>query len=402
MRTHRAFLAVAALLLCLSPHAWAQAAPPSTPAIAAALQPFVDNHTLAGAVTLVADREQVLSLDTVGCMDVAAKTPMRADCLFWIASMSKPMTTTALMMLVDEGRVSLDDPVEKYLPEFQGQMLAVEQTPDHVLLRKPAHPITVREILSHTSGLPFMSRIEHKIDTFTLAEAVISYALTPLAYQPGSKNEYSNAGINTAGRIIEVVSGMPYEQFMQKRLFEPLGMTDTTFWPSREQLARLAKSYRPKGSLQELEETTIGQLSYPLDNRKRGPSPAGGLFSTASDVGVFARMILGGGAYHGKRYVSAAAVRQMTSTQTGDLANHGKGEGGYGLGWGTKRKLHGPSDPAPVGPCGHGGAYSTYFWIDPPSGLVTVYMVQHAGYPGKDGLKIRPAFQKAAETAFAK
>ena len=149
----------------LAPRSRHRPRPPSTPAIAAALQPFVDSHTLAGAVTLVADKDKVLSLDAVGYMDVAAKKPMRTDCLFWIASMSKPMTATGLMMLVDEGRVSLDDPVEKYLPEFQGQMLAAEQSPDHVLLKKPAHPITVREVLSHTSGLPFMSRIEHARST---------------------------------------------------------------------------------------------------------------------------------------------------------------------------------------------------------------------------------------------
>jgi len=378
----------------------AQAAPPSTPAIDAALQPFVDNHTLAGAVTLVANKDKVLSLDAVGSMDIAAGRPMRTDCLFWIASMSKPMTATGLMMLVDEGRVSLDDPVEKYLPEFQGQLLTVEQNQERTLLKRPAHPITVREVLSHTSGLPFMSRIERKIDTYTLPEAAISYALTPLMYGPGTKHAYSNAGINTAGRIIEAVSGMPYEEFMDKRLFRPLGMTDTTFWPNQEQLARLAKSYRPKGSQQELEETAIGQLTYPLDNHKRGPSPAGGLFSTAGDVGVFCRMILNSGVYQGKRYLSEAAIQQMTSTQTGNLLNQGHGEGGYGLGWSTSRKLHGAGDSAPVGPCGHGGAYSTNMWIDPSRGLVTVYMVQHAGYPGKDGPRIQPTFQKAAETAF--
>ena len=403
MNTRRCFLVVATLLLGLLPRVSAQAAPPSTPAIAAALQPFVDSHTLAGAVTLVANKDKVLSLDTVGYMDVAAKTPMRADCLFWIASMSKPMTAAGLMMLVDEGRLSLDDPVERYLPEFQGQMLAAEQKPDHVLLKLPGHPMTIREALSHTSGLPFMTRLERgKVDTLTLHEATINYALTPLDYQPGTKHAYSNAGINTAGRVIEVVSGMPYEEFMEKRLFAPLGMTDTTFWPNPEQLARLAKSYHPKGAQQDLEETTISQLSYPLDNRKRGPSPAGGLFSTASDVGVFCQMVLGGGVYHGKRYLSAAAVQQMTSTQTGDLLGRGPNEGGYGLGWSTSRKLHRPSDPAPVGPCGHGGAYSTNMWVDPPRGLVTVYMVQHAGYPGKDGGQIWPALQNAAYTAFAK
>ena len=402
IRQHSLFV-FPSLLLCLFLHVEAHAAPPSTPAITTALQPFVDNRTLAGAVTLVADKNKVLSLDAVGYMDVAAKQPMRTDCLFWIASMSKPMTATGLMMLVDEGRLSLDDPVEKYLLEFQGQMLAVEQTPDHVLLKRPAHPITIREVLSHTSGLPYMTRLEHgKVDTLTLHEATINYALTPLDYQPGTKHAYSNAGINTAGRIIEVVSGMPYEEFMEKRLFRPLGMIDTTFWPNQDQLARLAKSYRPKGSQQELEETTIGQLSYPLDNHRRGPSPAGGLFSTASDVGVFGQMILGGGVYHGKRYLSASAVRQMTSTQTGDLLGRGPNEGGYGLGWSTSRKMHGPGDPVPVGPCGHGGAYATNLWIDPPRGLVMVYMVQHAGYPGKDGPRVLPTFQKAGETAFAK
>ena len=195
---------------------------------------------------------------------------------------------------------------------------------------------------------------------------------------------------------------MPYEKFMEKRLFQPLGMIDTTFWPNEEQLARLAKSYRPKGSQQALEETTIGQLTYPLDNRKRGPSPAGGLFSTASDVGVFCRMILGGGVYHGKRYVSAAAVQQMTSTQTGDLLGRGPNEGGYGLGWSTSRKLHGPGDPVPVGPAGTAARIRRTCGSTRRRGLVTVYMVQHAGYPGKDGPRILPAFQKAAETAFAK
>ena len=395
MSVCRVLLVVATVCFGLPSPASSQTAPPSTPAIAAALQPFVENHTLAGAVTLVANKDKVLSVDAVGFMDVAAGKPMRTDCVFWIASMSKPMTATGLMILVDEGRVSLDNPVEKYLPEFQGQMLAAEKGPDRMLLKKPAHAITVREVLSHTSGLPFMSRVEHKIDSYTLSEAAISYALMPLNSQPGTKYDYSNAGINTAGRIIEVMSGMPYEQFMDKRLFKPLGMTDTTFWPSTEQLARLAKSYCPKGSEQALAETTIGQFTYPLDNRKRGPSPAGGLFSTASDVGVFCQMILNGGTYQGKRYLSKAAVQQMTSTQAGTLAN-------YGLGWGTSRKLQGPNDPAPVAPCGHGGAYSTNMWIDTTRGLITVYMVQHAGYPGKDGPRIQPAFQQAAEKAFGK
>ncbi len=366
----------------------------SSKGIAASLQPFVDSHTLAGAVTLVASKDKILSLETVGYTDIAAKRAMRADNLFWIASMSKPITAAALMMLVDEGKVNVEDPVEKYLPEFQGQMLVVEQDQDHVLLKKPAQPIRVKNILSHTSGLPFMSRVEHKIDQFPLGEAVLSYALTPLKFEPGTKYDYSNAGINTAGRIIEVTSGVRYEDFLDSRLFRPLGMKDTTFWPSDEQVQRLAKSYRPNADNTGLEETLIGQCSYPLTNRRRGPSPAGGLFSTATDVSLFCRMILNGGTYQGKRYLSPAAVQQMTSTQT-DHAN-------YGFGWSTTRKAHGEPEAANLSPCGHGGAYSTNMWIDPQHQLVTVFMVQHAGYPGKDGGKIQPAFMKAAKEMFAK
>jgi CubicO group peptidase (beta-lactamase class C family) len=159
---------------------------------------------------LVESKDKLLSLEAVGWMDIAQRKPMRTDALFWIASQSKPLTAATLMMLVDEGRVNLDDPVEKYLPEFKGQMLSMERDAEHVLVGKPAHPITVREILSHTSGLPFSSPLEQPtLDGLPLRDAVRSYAMLPLQFPPGTKYQYSNAGINTAGRIIEVVSGMP-------------------------------------------------------------------------------------------------------------------------------------------------------------------------------------------------
>ncbi len=373
-------LSLALVALAASSAAAQDAAPPSSKAIVAALQPFVDSHSLAGAVTLVADKDTVLSLDAVGFADVAAKKPMKTDALFWIASQSKPITATALMMLVDEGKVKLDDPVEKYLPEFKGQELEVDKA-----LKKPKQPITVRHILSHTSGMPFKSALEQPaLDRFTLTERVKSYAKTPLQSEPGSKYQYSNAGINTAGRIIEVVSGMPYEDFLQKRLFGPLGMKDTTFWPNEEQLARLAKSYKPTSDKKNLEETTIGQLTYPLTDRKRQPMPAGGLFSTASDVGRFGQMILNGGEFKDNRYLSNDAVAQMTSKQTGEAVTVN-----YGLGWST-----GPT-------FGHGGAYSTNMSIDPKRGLILIWMVQHAGFPDNGG-KSQDAFRKAAAAQFGK
>jgi CubicO group peptidase (beta-lactamase class C family) len=377
-------LLLGALLVAPLPLSAGKPDPAAKKPLAAVLQPFVDRHELAGAVVLVADKDRVLALEAVGYADVKAQTLMGPTALFWIASQSKPITAAALMMLVDQGKVKLDDPVEKYLPEFRGQWLMVEQDKQHQLLRKPQRPMTVRDILRHTSGLPFSSALERPtLDLLPLRVAVGSYAMTPLQFEPGSKWAYSNAGINTAGRIIEVVSGMPYEDFLQKRLLGPLGMKDTTFWPDEGQLKRLAKAYRPNRAKDGLEEIPIGQLRYPLSDRKRQPMPAGGLFSTASDVGRFCRMVLNRGVFEGKRYLTEAAVKEMTSRQTDAGLKVG-----YGLGWATGGDTF-----------GHGGAYATDMTIDAKRGLITVFLVQHAGFPG-EGHRSRAAFKKAAEERF--
>lgn len=385
---HSAFPFHALLLAALTFHALPSPAADS-PRVASALKPFVDDHVLAGAVTLVANKDKVLSLETIGYADVAKKKPMRADDVFWIASMSKAMTAAALMVLVDEGKVNVDDPVEKYLPGFKGQMVVAEKDGEHVLLKRPNHPITVKNVLTHTSGLPFRTAIETPtLDTLPLAVAVRSYAMSPLEFQPDTKYQYANAGINTAGRIIEVVSGMAYEDFLDQRLFKPLGMKDTTFWPNPAQIKRIAKSYKGNKDKTDIEETTVTQLRYPLNDRTRYPMPAGGLFSTAIDTAHFCQMLLNGGTFNGQRILSEAAVKQMTSSQTGDLPQ------GYGFGLSTEKK--------PGGSFGHGGAYSTDMHIYPQQGLVTVFMVQNAGWRNDEGKKILPTFQKAALETFGK
>jgi CubicO group peptidase (beta-lactamase class C family) len=351
--------------------------PAKAKGVAAVLQPFVDQHSLAGAVVLVADKDKILALEAVGYADIENNTLMGPTAIFWIASQSKPITAAALMLLVDEGKVSLDDPVEKYLPEFKDIMFEG---------KKPKTTITVRHLLAHTSGLPFKSEEERPtLDVLTLKEAVTSYAKTPLAYEPGTKYVYSNAGINAAGRIIEVVSGMPYETFLDKRLFEPLGMKDTTFWPTEAQVKRLAKAYRPDKAKKGLEATTISQLKYPLTDRKRQPMPAGGLFSTATDVGRFCQTMLGGGVLDGKRILSEAAVKEMTRRQTPEALKVS-----YGLGWAVGGDTF-----------GHGGAMATNMSIDTKRGLITVFLVQHAGFPA-NGSQSLAAFQKAAQEKFGR
>ena len=367
--------------------------------IAEKLQAVRRRPRFAGAVVLVSSAEKDLDVEAVGWADIASKKPMRKDSLFWIASMSKPITATALMMLVDEGKVGLDDPVEHTFPNFAAQMLIAEKSGDLVVLKKPGHAIKVREILSHTSGLVGRSPLEGKLDSLPLHEGSITYGLSPLHFEPGTKYEYCNPGINTSAGSSKSRASTPYEDFLQKRIFDPLGMKDTTFRPTAEQAGRIAKSYRPNKTNDDLDEIEIDQLTYPLSDRsKRHAYPAGGLFSTAADLSAFCRMILAGGTACGRRLVSESSIREMTSTQTGGPQD----QGGYGLGWSTSKRASGSGGPVIPGHCGHGGAYSTSMNIDPERGLITVSLVQHAGFPKDSGGKIQDAFSKSARELFSK
>jgi CubicO group peptidase (beta-lactamase class C family) len=356
----------------------------ATPSVRDVVEPLLAGRAAAGVVTAVANKEGILAIETFGFADLAQQRPMLADTVFWVASQTKLMTATAFMMLVDAGKVSVDDPVAKYLPEFKGQMIIAEQSETQVVLRPPSRPLLVRHLLSHTGGMRYKSPLEEPtLDGLVLRDAVRSYALQPLQWEPGSKYLYSNAGINTVARIIEVISGMSYEEFMRTQLFEPLEMEDTTFWPTEAQVRRLAKVYRPDRSQTSLEETVIEQLRYPLTDRTRFPIPSGGLFSTATDLSRFARMVLNGGELDGRRYLSAAAVNQMTSKQTPDALN-----AGYGFGWIVGK-----------GEFGHGGALNTETSIDTTTGLITILLVHQAEFIG-DGGKLRAEFKRVARERF--
>ena len=386
-----------ALFLALSLHA-EKPAPEAVPLspIAASQEPFIKDGQLAGAVTLVWKDNQLLSHEAVGFQDLETKTPMQKDSLFWIASMTKPITAFAVMMLQDEGKLSIDDPVSKYLPEFKGQMLIKEKSDAQTVLVKPARAITIKDLLTHTSGLVSNSPLDaDALDILTLKEAVITYALSPLQFEPGSKWSYCNPGINTLGRIIEVVSGEDYARFMEKRLFNPLHMKDTTFWPSKSELKRLATSYKPTADGKGLEVTTIKYLTPPFSDKKRTPLAAGGLFSTAEDLLKFYRMVLNGGELDKKRYLSEATLKLMTQNHTGDLKAAFTEGMGMGLGFQVVVTPTGVTSTLSPGTYGHGGAHATQGWIDPVKKTIHILLIQRAGLKNGDASPMRQAFHEA-------
>ncbi len=355
-------------------------------AVPASVQEFVDRGVIAGAVTLVADRDRVLALDAVGEADMASHAPMRTNSLFWIASMTKPTTGALILMLQDEGKLAVDDPVAKHLPEFKGIRVKGATT---------VADLRIRHLLTHTSGL---ETVPPARPDATLADLSAACAAKPLKFEPGSKWEYSNGGINTLGRIVEIVSGRPYAQFLRERLLEPLGMNETTFWPAGGLKARLATSYGPRGDAG-LEPVPIYFLQGELDDTKRTAFPAGGLFSTAPDYARFLQMLLRGGEWGGRRILSAEAVAQMTRTQTGDLKTGFVDGMSFGFACGVVREPQGVTAALSAGSFGHGGAYGTQAWADPASGRIYVLMIQRAKLPNADASDIRRAFQDAAAKA---
>ncbi len=399
MKFLQRFIPALALTVFLAASGFAASTPDAAKlaAIPKRMKAFVDDGSISGAVTVVARHDRIVSLDVVGLADLKAEKPMRTDSLFWIASMTKPITAVAVLMLQDEGKLNVEDPVEKYLPEFKNQWLVQEKSATTLTLVRPARPITLRDLLTHTSGLGDVSAPR---TNSTLAELVMGYAQQPLKFAPGSKWEYCNSGINTLGRVVEVVSGQKFEVFLDRRIFRPLAMRDTTFWPSSSQTKRLAKTYKP-GKNGDLEETDIYFLKGGLSNRKRTPYPAGGLFSTAGDMARLYQMLLNAGAVNGKQLVSKPSVDLMTRTQTSDIKTGFTDGMSWGFGFQVVKEPQGVTAMLSPGTFGHGGAYATQSWADPKRDLIYVLMIQRAGFPNGDASPVRKAFQEAAAAAFA-
>jgi CubicO group peptidase (beta-lactamase class C family) len=353
--------------------------------ISARMKEFVDQGTAAGFVTLVARHGRLAILEAVGYQDREAKIPMRTDTLFRIASMTKPMTVAGLMILVDEARIGLLDPVEKYLPEFKGIKLnpcGAGRSGAGCELVDPPRPFTVRDLMTHTSGLPGQGAsagagTAGSEPVRSLADRVRTGARVTLLAEPGTVWNYSNIGFATLGRLVEVVSGQPYGQFMEERVFQPLGMTDTAFFPAQEKAGRQAAMYTLDA------EGKLARAASPAPAAVRIPAPEGGLWSTAADQSRFYQMLLNRGTLNGKRILSAAAVEAMTTNQTGDLKGAEFAPGlGMGFGFGVVREAVGTFRYQSVGTFAKGGAYRTYGWGDPAKAMLGIIMFQRTNGAG--------------------
>jgi CubicO group peptidase (beta-lactamase class C family) len=337
------------------------------------MKEFVAAGKTAGVVTLVARHGHVASLEAVGYQDLESKTPMRTDTVFRLASVTKPVTCAGIMILVDEGRLSLIDPVEKFLPELKdlklnpcGTLAGYNCEPV-----TPSRPVNVLDLMTHTSGLPGGTPAGAAPPT-TLAERVAAVRGTTLLFEPGTAWNYSNIGIAALGRIIEVIAGEPYDRFLAERIFEPLAMKDTFFFVPPDKANRVASVYRYE---------TDGLKLVPMTAPKF-PAPEGGLFSTAGDMARFHQMLLDKGSLDGQRILSAAAVEAMTTSQTGSMKAGFAPGVGHGFGFEVVRETLGTFRYNSIGSFVKGGAYRTYGWVDPAKDLVGIIFMQRTNGGG--------------------
>ena len=364
----------------------AEREPPASPEVAAAMQPYLDSYKMTGIVSLIADKHgKVHYKNLIGYADVDAGKPISDDNVFWIASMTKMFAGASIMMLVDEGKVSLDYPVTKFIPQLDKWMVVEESGANHVLLKPLIRPVTIRHLLSHTSGLAGQAELQQitGADSTPLKARALSSVTGPLQWQPGDKYAYGNQGMNIAARVVEIVSGLAYENFLQERFFDPLGMKETTFWPSDSQIVKLAIPYGSNADNSGYARGDIGFLTKPLSDRnRRFPEAGGGLFSTAHDILRYGLLLANNGELNGKRFLSPAAMDELRTEQTGATRVN------YSLGYHLRSGLF-----------GHDGAYGTDLSVNPNTGMIAVFMVQCTS---GDQWSARDRFLKTATEIFPK
>ena len=390
--------------------------------IAPAMQRYIDKQLVPGTVTLVARKGKVVHFEAIGHKDVDKSTPLTTDTIFRLASMTKPITSVALMMLYEEGYFLLSDPIKKWIPEFADPVVKFE-SPDNVYalatITVPAkRQITILHLLTHTAGLSsayrgwniqaYRKAQKLKDPSETIGDVVKRYAKVPLNYHPGERWQYSRATC-VVGRLVEIISGMTLDEFFRERIFKPLGMKDTYFYLPKEKLDRFAAAYRPgkKGKIM------LQDAASPESRFVKEPHVyfmgSGGLIGTAADYFRFSQMMLNGGEYNGVRLLSRKTVEFMTKNHIGDLQTWLPGPyTGFGLGFGVAKDINDVKEalvtnhpgPLPWSPGSYywGGAYCTIFWVDPVEELIGVFMTQVRPY---SHINIRQDFIGLANQAVA-
>ncbi|MDO5309563.1 MAG: serine hydrolase domain-containing protein [Planctomycetia bacterium] len=329
---------------------------------------LVEEGALPGAVVVIATPTEILTSESVGYADISTREPLSDSTLFWMASNTKAVVAAATMICVEEGLLDLDVPVTEYIPEFNALQVAYPQEDGSTLLKKSPRAPTLRQALSHTAGFRFITPLQERygIDVLCAQRLMSLVSVTPLLSEPGTKYNYSNLGISVAQAAIEKVTQQKLEDFLEARIFKPLGMTETTFFPSEEQLQKAAVAYRWNDEKKELFPILVEQLPSLYDGAERHSEAGGGLFSTARDYVKFYQMLGGKGVgANGVRILSEESVAIMTSKQTGEGLTES-----YGFG------LTVDDDKF-----GHGGAYGTAAMAYRDGSVVGVYLVAVSGVP---------------------
>ncbi|MBM3787714.1 MAG: beta-lactamase family protein [Acidobacteria bacterium] len=352
--------------------------------IPARLRQFVDSGQAAGMVTLVARRGQVASLGAIGYTDFDSKTPIQTDAIFQLHSMTKPIVCMGVLQLAEEGKVALTDPVEKHLPEFRGLMVGGRPAADGSrTLVKPARPVTLRDLMTHTGGMmlnppPGIGELHGALHK-PLADVALIYSQQPLLFQPGTEWSYSNAGIAVLARIIEVHSSLPFEKYLEARIFKPLGMNDTFIFPPTATHHRMPVAYLLKdGKPVKYTMDPLGEGAMKFRVGARYSLPEGGLYSTAADLFRLYQAMLNKGQLDGQRILSPAAIEVMTANHTGSLKTSQPGAG-WGLGNFVLTEPAAQLSLASLGSYGHGGRYGTFYLVDPAKQMISIFLIHREG-----------------------
>lgn len=365
-----------------------------------AMKSLVDAGRLAGTVTMVSRHGKVIEFDANGRRDIAANAPMRKDSIFRIYSMTKPITGVAMMMLFEEGKWQLNDPVSKFIPEFAGLKVYATDAMNNVVMKEQNHPVTMRELMSHSGGFTYgifsntpVDKLQREADVLdvdiTLEEFIKRVAKLPLNTQPGTEWHYS-ISVDIQGYIVQKLSGMPFEEFLEKRIFKPLGMSDTAFYVPREKLNRLAEFYTYDKDGKFVVVGPKEGLNHDFAVKPAFASGGGGLVSTAMDYMRFCQMLLNGGELDGVRLLSPKTVELMHT----NMLQPGLTVFGLDAGFGLDFAIY--TNPVTAG--GYygkdtfwwGGAAGTWFWIDPANDLIVIGMIQQAAGTGAAAISALP------------